>query len=649
MRRRSKSSGGSAKTRLRKTVTRTRRSTIRRRPISRTLRRETEVERLTRELSTITEQQHATAEVLKLISSPSGDPQSVFANILANAVRICDAQTGVINRWDGEALHLVATHNMPQAYVELRKRLAHRPHHHSATGRMLTTKRLVHIADLTTDQSYLERNPPTVAAVEIAGARTILAAPLWKDSELIGSLFVGRNEVRPFAEKQIEIVENFAAQAGVAIQNAQLLHELRETLQQQTAAADVLKIISRSAFDLQAVLDTVVELAARLCNADLAAVHASRAYFGAVATYGFPASLNEVASNIVFEPDRGSVLGRAALEAKPVQVTDVLADPEYRLQDAQQRVGYRTVLGVPLLRDGHPIGVIALMRFTVRPFTEKQIEIAQRFADQAVIAIENTRLIAELRQRTHQLGSSVMELQRERNNKLMNLEAMAASISHEVRQPLTSIVANSRAAQRFLGHSPPNVEEALPALNRIIGDSHRASQVFDNIRALFGKADEGHEPINANELIRDVVTGFQGDLEQHEITARVKLQEDLPKIVAHKGQLHQVLINLVRNAIEAMQADKNDHRALQVSSERHDGDKIILSIEDSGPGIDPKHAENIFEAFVTTKSHGMGVGLALCRMIIERHSGELSVSPAQPHGSIFRIALPIFARDEKPE
>ena len=172
---------------------------------------------------------------------------------------------------------------------------------------------------------------------------------------------------------------------------------------------------------------------------------------------------------------------------------------------------------------------------------------------------------------------------------------------------------------------------------------------FDNIRALFGKADEGHEPINANELIRDVVTGFQGDLEQHEITARVKLQEDLPKIVAHKGQLHEVLINLVRNAIEAMQADKNDHRALQVSSERHDGDKIILSIEDSGPGIDPKHAENIFEAFVTTKSHGTGLGLAFCRMIIERHSGELSVSPAQPHGSIFRIALPIFARDEKSE
>jgi signal transduction histidine kinase len=176
----------------------------------------------------------------------------------------------------------------------------------------------------------------------------------------------------------------------------------------------------------------------------------------------------------------------------------------------------------------------------------------------------------------------------------------------------------------------------------MISDSHRASQVFDNLRALFGKTERGHESIDANELIRGVLTSFQGDLEEHGITARVRLPEDLPKIVAHKGQLEEVLINLVRNAIEAMQADKNDHRVLQVSSGRHGDDKIILSIEDSGLGIDPKHAKNIFDAFVTTKSHGMGLGLALCRMIIDRHSGELTAAPAHPRGSIFHIALPIL-------
>jgi signal transduction histidine kinase len=639
MRRRSKPVGGSAKARLRKTAKQIGRhvSITQGQSISRTFRRDP----LTHELNTIAEQQHATTEVLKLISSSSADPQQVFANILASAVRICDADNGIINRWDGDALHLVATHNMPQVFIELRTRSPHKPHQHSATGRMLATRSLIHIADLAADQAYLERNPPTVAAVEVAGLRTMLAVPLCKDTELIGSFVVGRKEIRPFADKQIEIAQNFATQAVVAIQNAQLLHELRETLRQQTAAADVLKIISRSAFNLQAVLDTVVELAARLCDADQAALLPNRAYFRAFAIYGLPASQSEVVSKFVLEPGRGSVLGRVALEAKPVQVADVLADPEYTLHETQQTLGYRTCLGVPLLREGHPIGAISLMRLTVRPFTDKQIEIVQNFADQAAIAIENTRLIAELRQRTDQLGRSVADLQRERNNKLMNLEAMAASISHEVRQPLASIATHGGAALRFLEHMPHNVEEVRSALNWMISDCHRASQVFDNIRALFGKADEGREPINVNELIRGVLTSFQGDLEDHGITAGVRLAEDLPKIIAHNGQLQEVLINLVRNAIEAMQADKNDHRVLQVSSARQGDDKIILSIEDSGPGVDAKHAKNIFDAFVTTKSHGMGLGLALCRMIIDRHSGELTASSAHPRGSIFRVALPI--------
>jgi signal transduction histidine kinase len=412
-------------------------------------------------------------------------------------------------------------------------------------------------------------------------------------------------------------------------------------LRQQSAAADVLKIISRSTFDLQAVLDTVVELAVRICGADFGAVHAEQAKFRAFAIYGGPASHRQLAGTVLFEPDPGSVVGRTAMEGKPVQVADVSADPNYELHEEQKELGYRTVLGVPLLREGEPIGVIVLMRSTVHPFTDRQIELAQNFADQAVIAIENTRLLSALRQRTDALGHTVVELQRERNNKLMNLEAMVASISHEVRQPLASIASNGGAAIRFLGRAPPNLEEVRSALNRMVGESHRASQVFDNIRALFGKTDQGHESIDVSGLVRGVLSGLQGELDEHQITAGVDLPADLPAITGHRGQLQEVLVNLIRNAIEAMHADTDNRRALHVSLRPHGADKVIVAVEDSGPGIDPKHSASIFDAFITTKAKGMGLGLALSRMIVERHGGQLSVSSAQPRGSIFRLVLPI--------
>jgi len=207
------------------------------------------------------------------------------------------------------------------------------------------------------------------------------------------------------------------------------------------------------------------------------------------------------------------------------------------------------------------LGLVALTsaRFVLGFYAGRLFSLVTSTTVLVVLLAETSRLYGRLAR------SNVM-LQSERQNKLMNLEAMAASISHEVRQPLAGIATNGRAALRFLGHLPPNVEEAQSALKRLIGDSHRASGVFDNIRALFGKADQGHEPIDVNELIHDVVASFQADLAEHGITAVFRLQEALPKIVAHKGQLQQVLINLVRNAIEAMQTDKNDHTRAQGST-----------------------------------------------------------------------------------
>jgi signal transduction histidine kinase len=569
--------------------------------------------------------------------------------MLANAVRLSDAHNGVINRWDGQELRLIATHDMPPAFTELRRRSPYRPGQHSASGRMLTTRQPVHIADLAADRAYTERNPPTVAAVELGGVRTTLAVPMFKDDELVGSFTVGRREVRPFTAKQIEVVQNFAAQAVVAIENARLLNELQQARQQQIATADVLKIISHSAFDLPTVLDTLVGSAVRLCNADLAAVHRRLpADDLVIAVYGGPPDHKVEASNVPFVAGRGSVIGRTVLEGKTVHVIDVLAEPDYELQEAQKRIGFRTVLGVPLLREGVPIGVIVLMRLTVQPFTDNQIELVENFAAQAVIAIENTRLLTELRRRTDELGRSLSELQRERGNKLMNLEAMAAAIAHEVRQPLASIATNGGAALRFLGRQPPDLTEAGSALGRMVGESHRASQMFDNIRALFGKADLRFEPIDVKQTIGEVLQVVDGELTANHITPELSLAADLPAVLGHGGQLQEVFINLIRNAIEAIGSVSDDRRQLQIRSYRDEPNKVIVAVEDSGPGIDPKQADAIFDAFMTTKPQGMGLGLALCRMIVERHGGQLTATSAEPRGSIFRVVLPAARTSASP-
>jgi PAS domain S-box-containing protein len=248
--------------------------------------------------------------------------------------------------------------------------------------------------------------------------------------------------------------------------------------------------------------------------------------------------------------------------------------------------------------------------------------------------------ITDLRRTELALRDAVAKLERERDNKIMNIEAITASIAHEIRQPLTAISTNGSAARRFLGHAPPNLEEVRSAINRMISDSDRASQVFDNIRDLFGKANRGPEPIDVNKLADGVLQSLHEELKDHGITTHADLTSELPLVMGHKGQLQEVLFNLVNNAIEAMDPIKDDRRILQVRAEPHGSNSIILAVEDSGPGIDPKQANSIFDAFVTTKARGMGLGLAICKMIIERHDGQLSASPAHPRGSIFRVVLP---------
>jgi signal transduction histidine kinase len=430
-----------------------------------------ELTRLTRERDEALEQQAATSEVLKVISRAPSDLQPIFATMLVEAVRICEANFGNIYRWDNDALHLAAAHNTPPAFAEFRR---HSPIRSTAspTGRMVATRAPVHVADLAADPIYAEhRDPGAVAAVELGGVRTFLSVPMLNDDDLVGAFILCRQRV-------------------------------------------------------------------------------------------------------------------------------------------------------------------------VRPFDDKQIALVTNFASQAVIAIENARLLNELRQRTDELDRSVSELQRERNNRLMNLEAMAASIGHEVRQPLGAIATHGSAALRFLDRAPPNLDEVRLALNEMVRNSHHASGIFDNLRALFGSTNSRHERLDVNELTLSVLQIVREELVEHEIAAEVELAPNLPLVIGHKGQLQEVLINLVRNAIEAMSVVRDGRRMLQVKANCPDNKVIIISVHDTGPGIDSMVLDRLFDVFFTTKENGMGLGLALCRMIVERHKGELAVSPASPHGSVFRVALP---------
>jgi GAF domain-containing protein len=363
--------------------------------------------RLLNELRESLQQQTATSEVLQVISGSPGKLGPVFEAMLANATRLCEANYGVLWLCEGDAFRSAAIHGaLPGAFVELRRSgTLYRPGPEAPAVRAVKTRQPVGVADLRTAQAYVDGDPLPVAAAEVAGVRTMVAVPMFKENESVGVIAIYRKEVRPFTDKQIELVSNFAKQAVIAIENTRLLNELRESLQQQTATADVLKVISRSSFDLEAVLEIVVQNAVRLCDANKGFIYRQEGgSYRVAASYGHSPEFLEIVQRLPIHRDRGSATGRAALERRVVHIHDILADPDYRWAENHrgQEEMHRTIVAVPMLRQEDVIGVIVIRRTRVQPFTDKQIELLSTFAEQAAIAIENTRLLSELRESLQQ-------------------------------------------------------------------------------------------------------------------------------------------------------------------------------------------------------------------------------------------------------
>jgi two-component system, NtrC family, sensor kinase len=643
-----------------------------------------ELRERTDDLSESLEQQTATSEVLQVISKSPGELEPVFQAMLEKATRVCQASFGMMFRYEDGTAHPVALLGVPQAYVDFIKRGAHRPSEQAPVMRVAKTKQIVHVADFSTEPAYaVERNPMAVAGVEIAGIRALLVVPMLEDDVLAGAIAIYRQEVRPFTEKQIELVTNFAAQAVIAIENTRLLNELRESLQQQTATADVLKVISSSPGDLAPVFKAMLENAVHICEAKFGHMFLSEGEaFRVVAlesgTLPYPDWLRE-GSKLELRANPQGPLAQIAATGKIVHIGDLTAEAPYRERNPRmvalvESSGARTFLGVPMFRGETLMGAIGIYRQEVRPFTDKQIALVQNFAAQAVIAIENSRLLNELRQRTRELAASLEDLRTTQDRlvqtqKLASLGQLTAGIAHEIKNPLNFV-------NNFSGVSAELIDELQEALKDVNLNEKRRKEINELTNMLRGNLDkvvrhgkradaivknmllhsrEGsgeHRLVDINALVEEGLNlayhGARAEKQGFAITLERSLDPSAGAADIFPQDITRALLNLILNGFYAAtkrRAETNggDYEPTLTAATRNLGDRVEIRIRDNGTGILPDVKEKIFNPFFTTKPAGEGTGLGLSishDIIVKQHGGSIEVDTQPGQFTEIRVILP---------
>ena len=595
-----------------------------------------------RELVESREQQTATSEILRVIASSPTGVQRVFDAIVTNAASLCEAsQTAVLLARDG-LLHLDALHHtwMTAEGLEEFRRLFPTPIT-PAVARTLQGETF-HIADIT-------RNPAATEGMKTlarhGGYESMVWVPLMRGDEGLGLLGVTRATPRPFDENQIAVLRNFADQAVIAIENVRLFKELetsnsdlRAALEQQTATSEVLKVISRSTFDLQPVLETLIENATKLCAATHGVIFRyDGEVFRAGAVYSGATEFRELVRRLEIHPGRESAVGRIGLDPRAVHILDVLADPEYlQGQDAQRLGGFRTILGIPMLREGTLIGALFVWRTEVRAFTDKQIELVTTFADQAVIAIENVRLF-------HEIADKSLQLEAASQHK----SEFLANMSHELRTPLNAVIGFSEVLlQQMFGELNPKQDEYLKDI--YASGQHLLSLINDILD--LSKIEAGRMELEMTDFdfptaLDSALTLIRERAGRRGITLHLSVDERLGQMRADERKIRQVVLNLLSNAIKFTPEGGRIDVAAAPRNEF-----VEVSVSDTGIGIAPEDQEAVFEEFrqvgtAAKKVEGTGLGLALSRKFIELHGGRIWLESQVGIGSTFTFSIPVRRRE----
>jgi two-component system, NtrC family, sensor kinase len=631
-----------------------------------------ELRQRTGDLSEALERQTATSEILEVISNSPTDTQPVFDAVVRSGLNLFPDAVLTISLPDRDLVKLAAIGGTDKAGVEaLRERFPLPLSHEFITGTAILDRREIDLADAHEPPKELTAGAQNLLA---GGYRAMTVMPMMRGDETIGTLNVVRRHQGPLSDKQRELLRTFAAQAVIAIENTRLFNELRESLQQQTATADVLKAISRSAFDLKTVLDALVESATRLCEADQGSIARERdGVFERVAKFGLPDAYMEYLRSQPVIPERGTAMGRALLEGKVVHIPDVQTDPDYTFVEGQKLGRFRTVLTVPMLRDGTTIGVLGLTRREVRPFTDKQIELVSTFADQAAIAIENVRLFESVEARTRELAASLEDLRTTQDRlvqtqKLASLGQLTAGIAHEIKNPLNFV-------NNFSGVSAELIDELRDTLKGPLDDKARAeiNELTDTLRSNLDKivqhgkrADtivknmllhsrEGsgeHRVVDINALIEEGLNlayhGARAEKQGFTVTLERSLDPAAGAADIFPQDITRALLNLILNGFYAAtkrkaEANDGDYEPTLTAATRNLGDRVEISIRDNGIGIPPDVKDKIFNPFFTTKPAGEGTGLGLSishDIIVKQHGGSIEVDTQPGQFTEFKIILP---------